>query len=82
MPPLTFGKFMTSSDHDDHEYDDNEGEEDRTNDNNDNNVAFTFRWRYLERRMRSAAEDGGNDVQSRGCVSRSGKRTEEWSLQR
>ena len=80
--PLAFGKFTTSSDHDNHEYDDDEEEEDHTDDENDNNVTFTLQWRYLERRMRSAAEERGNAVQSRGYVSCGGEITEEWSLRR
>ena len=71
-----------SSDHDDHEYDDDEEEEDHTYDDNDNNVTFALRWRYLERRVRSAAEEGGNAVRSRGCVSRGSERNEERSLRR
>ena len=80
MPPLTFGKFTTISDLDGHEYDDKEEEEDQTNNDNDNKVTLDLRWRYLERRMRSAVEEGGNAVQSQGCVSPSGERNEEWSL--
>ena len=68
-----------SSDHDDQKYDDDKEEEDHTKDVNDNNVTFALRWRYLEQRMISAAEEGGNVVQSRGFVSRGGKSTEEWS---
>ena len=64
VPPLTFGKLTTSSDHDGHEYDDEEEEEDHTNDDNDNNVTLDSRWRYLERRMRSAAEEVGKAVRS------------------
>ena len=80
MPPLTFGKFTTISDHDGQEYDDEEEEEYHTNNDNDNNVRLDLQWRYLERRMRLAEDKGGNAVQSRGCVSPSGERNEEWSL--
>ena len=74
---MDFDKFTTCSDHDDHKYDTKEEEEDHTDDDNDNNVTFALRRRYLERRMRLAAEEGGNAVQSRGCVSRGGERNEE-----
>ena len=80
--PLDLGKFTTILDHNDHKYDDEEKEEDHTKDDNDSNVTFTLKRRYLERRIRSASKEGGNNVRPQGCVSRGGKRTEDPSLRR